>query len=137
MARHVVATAGEIPPGARKIVTVRGREIGVFNIGGEYFALLNRCPHQGGELCRGTLVGLVTSREPGRFDYSRPGEMLKCPWHGWEYDIRTGQSWCDPNDTRVKAYDVKLEPGETLVRGPFVAETFTVSVEQEYIVVEL
>jgi 3-phenylpropionate/trans-cinnamate dioxygenase ferredoxin subunit len=137
MARHVVATAGEIPPGGRKIVTVRGREIGVFNHGGEYFALLNRCPHQGGELCRGTLVGLVTSSEPGRFDYSRPGEMLKCPWHGWEYDIRTGQSWCDPNDTRVKAYEVTVEPGETLARGPFVAETFTVSVEQEYIVVEL
>ncbi|MBN8888950.1 MAG: 2Fe-2S ferredoxin [Rhodospirillales bacterium 70-18] len=137
MARHVVATAGEIPPGGRKIVTVRGREIGIFNHGGEYFALLNRCPHQGGELCRGTLVGLVTSREPGRFDYSRPGEMLKCPWHGWEYDIRTGQSWCDPNDTRVKAYEVTVEPGETLARGPFVAETFAVSVEQDYIVVEV
>ena len=137
MARHVVAAVGEIPPGGRKIVTVRGREIGVFNIGGEYFALLNRCPHQGGELCRGTLIGLVTSSEPGRFDYSRPGEMLKCPWHGWEYDIRTGQSWCDPNDTKVKAYEVTVEPGETLARGPFVAETFTVSVEQAYIVVEL
>ena len=137
MARHVVATAGEIPPGGRKIVTVRGREIGIFNHGGEYFALLNRCPHQGGELCRGTLVGLVTSREPGRFDYSRPGEMLKCPWHGWEYDIRTGQSWCDPNYTRVKAYEVTVEPGETLARGPFVAETFAVSVEQDYIVVEV
>ncbi|HTN12140.1 MAG TPA: Rieske (2Fe-2S) protein [Acetobacteraceae bacterium] len=137
MARHVVAAVGEIPPGERKIVTVRGREIGVFNIGGEYFALLNRCPHQGGELCRGTLIGLVTSSEPGRFDYSRPGEMLKCPWHGWEYDIRTGQSWCDPNDTKAKAYAVTVEPGETLARGPFVAETFTVSVEQAYIVVEL
>ncbi len=137
MARHVVATAAEIPPGGRKIVTVRGREIGVFNLGGEYFALLNRCPHQGGELCRGTLIGLVTSSEPGRFDYSRPGEMLKCPWHGWEYDIRTGQSWCDPNDTKAKAYAVTVEPGETLARGPFVAETFTVSVEQAYIVVEL
>lgn len=137
MARHVVATAAEIPPGERKIVTVRGREIGVFNLGGEYFALLNRCPHQGGELCRGTLIGLVTSSEPGRFDYSRPGEMLKCPWHGWEYDIRTGQSWCDPNDTKAKAYQVTVEPGGSLARGPFVAETFTVSVEQDYVVVEV
>lgn len=137
MTRHVVATIDEIPPGGRKIVTLRGREIGVFNQGGEYFALLNRCPHQGGELCKGTLVGLVTSGEPGRFEYSRPGEMLKCPWHGWEYDVRTGQSWCDPNDTRVKAYEVTVEPGATLAKGPFVAETFAVSVEQEYVVVEL
>ncbi len=50
---------------------MHGREIGVFNIGGEYFALLNRCPHQGGALCKGTLIGLVTSHEPGQFDYSR------------------------------------------------------------------
>jgi len=137
MARHVVAAVAEIPPGSRKIVTIRGREIGIFNHGGEFFALLNRCPHQGGELCKGTLVGLATSPEPGVFELSRRGEMLKCPWHGWEYDIRTGQSWCDPNDTKVRAYPVTVEPGEALVRGPFVAETFAVAVEQEYVVVDL
>jgi nitrite reductase/ring-hydroxylating ferredoxin subunit len=135
--RHVVATATEIPPGGRKIVTIRGREIGVFNHGGEYFALLNRCPHQGGELCKGTLVGLATSRQPGKFQWSRAGEMLKCPWHGWEYDIRTGQSWCDPNDTKVKAYDVTLEPGDALARGPFIAETFAVTIEESYVVVDV
>jgi 3-phenylpropionate/trans-cinnamate dioxygenase ferredoxin subunit len=137
MARHVVATAGEIPPGGRKLVRVAGREIGVFNLDGAYFALLNRCPHQGGDLCRGPTTGVVTSSEPGQFDYARPGEMLKCPWHGWEYDIRTGQSWCDPNDTKVRAYPVSVEPGETLAKGPFVAETFPVSVEQDYVVVDI
>jgi len=137
MARHVVAAAGEIAPGGRKLLTLSGREIGVFNHGGEYFALLNRCPHQGGALCKGTLVGLVTSKQPGRFDYSRAGELLKCPWHGWAYDIRTGQSWCDPDDTKVKSYEVTVEPGAALAKGPFVAETFAVSVEQDYIVVEV
>ncbi len=137
MARHVVAAAAEIPPGSRKIVTIRGRQIGVFNVHGEFYALLNRCPHQGGELCKGTLIGLALSPEPGVFELTRQGEMLKCPWHGWEYDIRTGQSWCDPNDTKVRAYPVTVEPGETLVRGPFVAETFAVAVEKEYIVVDV
>jgi len=137
MARHVVGSADEVPPGSRKLVTVAGREIGVFNVGGKYFALLNRCPHQGGALCKGLLVGMVTSSEPGRFDYSRSGELLKCPWHGWAYDIRTGQSWCDPDDTKVKAYEVTVEPGAVLAKGPFVAETFAVSVEQDYIVVEV
>jgi 3-phenylpropionate/trans-cinnamate dioxygenase ferredoxin subunit len=137
MARHIVAAAGEIPPGSRKLVTIRGREIGIFNHGGEYFALLNRCPHQGAELCKGTLIGLATSREPGHFELSRRGEMLKCPWHGWEYDIRTGQSWCNPNDTKVRVYPVAVEHGETLVKGPFVAETFQVAVEQDYIVVKV
>jgi 3-phenylpropionate/trans-cinnamate dioxygenase ferredoxin subunit len=137
MARHVVAAVGEIAPGGRKLFSLNGREIGIFNHRGEYFALLNRCPHQGGELCKGTLVGMVTSNEPGKFDYSRAGELLKCPWHGWAYDIRTGQSWCDPDDTKVKSYDVTVEPGAALVKGPFVAETFAVSVEQDYIVVEV
>ena len=137
MPRHVVGSIDEIPPGTRKLVTVNGREIGIFNLGGEFFALLNRCPHQGGALCKGTLVGLVTSSAPGTFDYSRPGEMLKCPWHGWEYDVRTGQSWCDPADTKVKAYQVTVEPGERLAKGPYVAETFTVQLEQAYIVIEV
>ena len=137
MARHVVATVAEIPPGSRRIVTVRGREIGVFNLGGSFYALLNRCPHQGAELCRGTLVGLATAREPGAIEWSRAGELLKCPWHGWEYDIRTGQSWCDPKDTKVRAYAVTVEPGAALARGPFVAETFTVAVEQDYVVIDV
>lgn len=137
MTKYIVGPADEIPPGTRTIKTINGRSIGIFNIAGEYFALLNRCPHQGAPLCLGTLVGLVTSSEPGKFDYARPGEMLKCPSHGWEYDVRTGQSWCDPKDTRVKAYEVTVEPGETLAKGPFVAETFAVAIEQDYIVIEV
>jgi 3-phenylpropionate/trans-cinnamate dioxygenase ferredoxin subunit len=137
MAQHVVATADEIPPGGRKLVTINGREIGIFNHGGAYFAILNRCPHQGGALCKGTLIGLVTSSEPGRFDYSRPGEMLKCPWHGWEFDIRTGQSYCDPHSVKARAYAVTVADGATLAKGPFVAETFSVSVESRYVLVEM
>jgi nitrite reductase/ring-hydroxylating ferredoxin subunit len=137
MPRHVVATTDEIPVGGRKLVTIRGREIGIFNHGGEYFAILNRCPHQGGELCKGTLIGLVTSTEAGRFDYSRPGEMLKCPWHGWEFDIRTGQSYCDPTKLKVRAYAVTVEEGAALAKGPFVAETFDVSVENRYVLIEM
>jgi 3-phenylpropionate/trans-cinnamate dioxygenase ferredoxin subunit len=136
MARTVVASVGEIPPGGRKIVDVGGREIGVFNLAGEFSALLNRCPHQGGKLCLGTVTGLVTSNEPGRFDYSRPGEMLKCPWHNWEYDIRTGQSWCDPGKAGVKTYPVAVENGAALVQGPYVAERFAVAIEQDYVVIE-
>ena len=132
-----MAPAAEIAPGERKLVSVAGRSIGIFNLGGEFFALLNRCPHQGGSLCRGQQVGLLLSREPGQYHYSRPGEMLRCPWHGWEFDIRTGQSWCDPKRTRVKSYPVAVEPGEALVKGPYQAETFPVSVEADYLVIDL
>ena len=61
MTRHVVAAAREIPEGGRKLVTVRGRPITIFNVKGEFFALYDRCPHEGGSLCRGKLTGLVRS----------------------------------------------------------------------------
>ena len=137
MARHVVAAVGEIPPGGRKLVELRGRRIALFHVAGEYFALTDRCPHEGGSLCAGRLTGLVRSSEPGRYEYSRPGEMLACSWHGWEFDIRTGQSYCDPDSIRARTYAVSVEPGEALAKGPFVAETFPVSVEGQYILVEV
>jgi 3-phenylpropionate/trans-cinnamate dioxygenase ferredoxin subunit len=157
MARYVVARAAEIPPGERKVLEVAGRSIGVFNVGGEYFALRNRCPHQGGPLCEGKLWGFLESSTPGDYRYSRQGEILRCPWHGWEYDLRTGQSYFDPAQVRVRSYEVRVEPGGTLApdtagaqpvagqrhdepgpqKGPYVAETYPVSVEEQYVVVEI
>lgn len=137
MSRHVVAAARDIPPGGRKLVTVRGRPIAVFNLDGAYYGLLNRCPHQGGSLCEGVLTGLLQSATPGEYSYSRKGEILRCPWHGWEFDIRTGQSYCDPERVRARAYPVELAHGQAVVEGPYVAETIAVSVEEDYIVVDV
>jgi 3-phenylpropionate/trans-cinnamate dioxygenase ferredoxin subunit len=137
MSRHVVAAVSELPPGSRKLVHVKGRPIAVFNIGGEYFGLLNRCPHQGGSLCDGVLTGLVESSGPGQYRYTRKGEILRCPWHGWEFDIRTGQSYCDPQRVRTKSYQVEIEPGTTVVQGPYVAETVPVRVEEDYVVIDV
>ncbi len=136
MARHVVAAVGEIPPGGRKIVTVRGREIGVFNLGGEFFALSDRCPHQGGSLCGGLVTGHVSSPGPGLYTYERRGEMIRCPWHYWEFDIRTGKSWFDPKRVQVRQFPAHVESGAALVEGPYTAETFSVRVEDAYVVVE-
>ena len=146
MARHVVATVDEIPPGERKIVEVDGRSIGVFNVGGEFLALRNTCPHQGGPLCLGLIGSLVIAARPGEYALSSPGEMLRCPWHGWEFDMRTGQSWFDPARTRVRSYPAAVADGAALAEdgllarlqaGPYVAETYAVSVERQYVLVEL
>jgi nitrite reductase/ring-hydroxylating ferredoxin subunit len=137
MSRRVLARAIEIPPGTSKIVTAMGRQIGLFNVGGEFFALSNRCPHQGAELCKGWVVGLVQSDGPGEYRVTRPGEFLRCPWHGWEFDIRTGQSWCDPKTMKARNFKVQVEPGAELVKGPYVAETFPVTVEEDYLVIDL
>ncbi len=137
MSRHVVATVDEIAPGTNKVVMVKGREIAVFNVKGEFFALLNRCPHQGAPLAHGRLVGLAELDMPGSYRVSRQGEMLRCPWHGWEYDMRTGQSWCDPSSVALRQYPVVVEPGERIAKGPYVVESFAVTVERDYVVVEV
>ena len=136
MATHVVAAVDEIPPGKRKLVDVSGRAIIVFNLGGEFYALGNRCPHRGGRLNDGIQTGLVESKTPGEYCYSRPGELIKCPWHGWAFDIRTGRSWCDPNHIRARQFPVTVKAGLELVEGPYRAESFPVRVENDYVVVE-
>jgi 3-phenylpropionate/trans-cinnamate dioxygenase ferredoxin subunit len=148
MAQYVVATVEEIPPGGRKIVEVAGRSIGVFNIGGAFFALRNRCPHQGGPLCQGPVGGLVVSPYPGEYVFTRPGEIVRCPWHGWEFDIRTGASWVEPERLRVRRYRVIVDGAQAaaaeeqqappgLERGPYTAEVYPVSVEQRRVIVEI
>ncbi|HEV8635591.1 MAG TPA: Rieske 2Fe-2S domain-containing protein, partial [Chloroflexota bacterium] len=134
-----------------------GRSIGVFNLGGEFFALRNRCPHQGGPLCEGRVWGALEAERPGEFRYSRGGEILACIWHGWEFDIRTGQSWCDPARLRVRRYEVEVETGAAIaapggsaagdpdpeapapgvVKGPYLAETYAVTAEDDYLVIEV
>jgi nitrite reductase/ring-hydroxylating ferredoxin subunit len=140
--RYVVARVGEIPPGERRIVTIDGRSVGVFNVGGRYYALRNSCPHQGAPLCTGTVLGSVTSSQPGEYLYDAEHALLTCPWHNWEFDLATGQSWFDPHKTRVKPYDVVVESGRSLaeggdgrVPGPYVVETLTVTIDDDFVVV--
>jgi Ferredoxin subunits of nitrite reductase and ring-hydroxylating dioxygenases len=136
MARHIVARTTEIPPGGNKVVGVDGRDIVVFHVNGEFFALLNRCPHEGAPLDKAACVARLTSPEPGV--YQRRGSANSAlPWHGWEFDMRNGQSWFDPKRVKVRTYPVVIEDGETLAKGPYVAETFPVHIEDSYVIVEV
>jgi 3-phenylpropionate/trans-cinnamate dioxygenase ferredoxin subunit len=137
MPRHVVARVDEIGPGGRKCVKINGRGVIVFNVKGEFFALSETCPHKGGSLAKGIITGLVKADQPGAYEHTRQGEIVRCPWHQWEFDIKTGRSYCDPRRMRLMKYDVKVEPGASLVEGPYVAETFKVEVEGDYVVVEM
>lgn len=137
MTRFVVAEVGEIPSGSSKRLMLKGRPVAVFNAKGEFFALLDRCPHEGASLCRGGRVGLTRSSSPGTYDYTRAGEFIRCPWHGWEFDLRTGQSYCDPAKLQIRSFKVSVVEGAVLAEGPYVAETFPVSVENNYVLVDL
>ena len=133
--KHVVARADEIPPGGRRIVEVANRSIGVFNVDGEFYGLRNRCPHQGGPLCEGRLLGALEADRPGEYRWSPVRRILSCPWHGWEFDVTTGQSWCDPGRLRAARYETEVVEGRAM--GPYVAETYPLTVEDRYVVVEV
>jgi nitrite reductase/ring-hydroxylating ferredoxin subunit len=114
VATHVVARVDEIPPGGRKIVRLEGREVGVFNLDGEFYALKNSCPHQAARVCLGKIVGTTLPSEVYQFEYGHEGRILRCPWHSWEYDITTGQSVFDPQ-VRVVSYAVQIVGDEVVV----------------------
>ncbi|MGV6874547.1 Rieske (2Fe-2S) protein [Pseudochelatococcus sp. B33] len=135
MKKIVVCRVSEFPEGTRRLETIAGRPIVIFNVKGEFFALLNRCPHQAASLCHGVLTGVAESSEPGLIEYSRQGEMLRCPWHGWEFDVRTGQSWFNPLHTKVKLYPTEVRSGSELIKGDYKAETFEVELRDDYVVV--
>jgi nitrite reductase/ring-hydroxylating ferredoxin subunit len=147
----VVGRVSDFENGDRKIIDVNGKSVGVFRIDDRFYALRNRCPHQFGPLCVGTLAPRAISDGPGDVKMDSGPPLLACPWHGWEYDIATGQSFMGPGRGNMAAhtYDVNVLPGSELahaegsqtqpdgrVPGPYVAETVPVSVEQDYVVVE-
>lgn len=139
MGRHVVGRVGEITPGGRKIVEAEGRSIGVFNVDGRFYALRNSCPHQAAPLCLGSIKGMTMPSKPGEYIWARDGEILRCPWHGWEFDILTGRSIFNPHRTRVKAYDVTVEAvGEADAEPEDESvETFEVRVEDGWVILHI
>jgi 3-phenylpropionate/trans-cinnamate dioxygenase ferredoxin subunit len=131
----VVAPLTEFPPNTRRIVRVGSREIGVFRVDDRFYAVRNRCPHQGGPLCIGRIFARIVSERPGEFTLAGGPPLLVCPWHGWQYDVATGQSYAR-GDPRVKSYGVSVASGSELVEGPYVVETYPVTVTEQYVVLE-
>ncbi|MEX2544682.1 MAG: Rieske (2Fe-2S) protein [Phycisphaeraceae bacterium] len=109
--RHVICSVDDLPPGERRIVEIGDRSIGVFNVAGTFHALRNVCPHQRAPLCKGRVTGTNLPSRPGEFHWAKEGEIIRCPWHNWEFDITTGQSVFNPHKMRVKAYQVAVETG--------------------------
>lgn len=95
MAEWFVAKASELADGDRRIVTAGKREIGVFHKDGAYHAYANTCLHQGGPACEGLLINnVVDVVTPDRLYHGQTfGDDVHfvCPWHGYEYDIKSGE----------------------------------------------
>jgi nitrite reductase (NADH) small subunit len=119
MGRHVVGTLADLPPGSRRIVPLGGPAgIGVYNVGGAFYALRNICPHEGAPLCLGPQRGRVRAELDGdryRIVSEREGEVVVCPWHEWEFDLTTGRALHDPRQ-RVKTYPVEVDGDEVAIQ---------------------
>jgi nitrite reductase (NADH) small subunit/3-phenylpropionate/trans-cinnamate dioxygenase ferredoxin subunit len=100
-----VATVEDIPPGTGRTVEVHGVWIALFNVEGSFYAVDNTCPHAGGPLGEGHLEGHV----------------VKCPWHGWQFNVQTGERPENPNIT-VACCPVRIEGNQVQVALP---ENFT------------
>ena len=94
-----VARADDLPPGRSRLVTVDGRLVGLFNIGGAFYAIDNVCLHRGGPLSDGQLIG----------------RLVTCPWHGWQYDVTTGSLVQDPS-VGVDTHETRVSDGDVQVR---------------------
>jgi 3-phenylpropionate/trans-cinnamate dioxygenase ferredoxin subunit len=146
MPKFVVGRVDAVPPGAQTRVVAGRRGIAIFNVAGTFYALRDACPHQGACLSSGVVLGHVTSQAPGQYEFDAGRRVVKCPRHGYEYELATGRSWYPGARDHVRAYEVSVEPGSEVLdagigtapgRGPLRAEVIPISVEDEYIVVEV
>ncbi len=107
--QHLLAKIGDIAPGARKIVTIKNKTIGVFDLAGEYVAVLNICPHALAPICAGLLRGTTLPVDKREFVWGLDGRILVCPWHAWEFELPSGR--CMTDDRHLKIYPVIVEEG--------------------------
>jgi len=112
--KEFACAVSEVPRNAAKIVDLKNRSIGIFNVKGSYHALLNVCPHRGAALCEGPVSGTTCPTQGRDFVYGRENEIVRCAWHGWEFDILTGEFLVNPK-IKARTYPVTVEDGAIYV----------------------
>lgn len=104
----------DLQAGERRILEVDGKSIGIFNVNGDYFAMHNRCPHMAGPICAGPITGTALPTNGNQFVYGKQNELVRCGWHGWEFEIKTGQCLV-VEKVRAKTYEVTVDDGELVL----------------------
>ncbi len=111
---HYAADLDELEGTDRLLTEVNGLEVAVFRVEDDLYAVSNYCVHQGGPACEGRVSGILTVDDEGELIYDRNGEIVSCPWHGWEFDIRTGEHLANPR-YRLPTFDVLVHDGEIYI----------------------
>jgi nitrite reductase (NADH) small subunit len=126
-----IGAASEFSDPGRKIVGFGNFEVGVFKLDGEFYAYLNLCPHMGGPVCQGKMIAKVEEiiaddRTSKGMAFSKTKMHIVCPWHGFEFDIRTG---IHPGNARARLRKIKVQvtDGEVVIAVPDEREAATTS----------
>ena len=113
--RHLVGTVAELRRDRWRVVEIGGRPVGVVSVGDSFYAFHDRCPHMGPSMCRGTVSGTFLPAAPHDLVYGKHDRVIRCPWHGWEFDLETGRSLLEPERVGLRTYSVTVEDGEVFV----------------------
>jgi len=119
MISYKVAAVEDFAEGDRRVVICGDKEVGVFRLQGQFYGWHNRCAHQAGPVCQGRVMQRVV--EPvdagGRTGfqlYDEDETHIICPWHGWEFSIKTGQHPGNPR-MRLRKVAVEIRDGDVYV----------------------
>jgi nitrite reductase/ring-hydroxylating ferredoxin subunit len=119
LVRHHVGAVEDFAEATFKVFDLGGRPVGVVKTEQGFFAVRNRCPHQGADICAGTVGGTMVSSQPHEYEYRGDTLVVACPWHRWEFELESGVSFGRVTNKRLVTYGVEVEDGEVyvLLRG--------------------
>jgi nitrite reductase (NADH) small subunit len=121
-----IGSASEFADPGRKVVAFERFEVAIFKLDGEFFAYLNHCPHMGGPACQGKMIAKVEEviagdRTSKGMIFSKSNMHVVCPWHGYEFDIRTGVHPGNPG-ARLRKITIAVSCGDVIIGLPDVGE---------------
>jgi len=111
---HHIGPVDDLQVGESLLVEVNGIEIAIYHTENGFFAMSNYCVHQGGPMCEGPVTGTVSQNADGELTYDSTQKVVKCPWHGWEFELETGEHLSRPQYSQP-TYDVETRDGELYV----------------------
>jgi nitrite reductase (NADH) small subunit len=111
-----VAKTADLKDTGGLLVRIGGVEIGLFRVGGAVKAWRNHCPHMGAPVCRGAVTGTMLTSAVYQYAPGRDGEILQCPWHGWEFDLTDGRHLAPGSPARLRGYPIRIVGDSVLVQ---------------------
>jgi nitrite reductase/ring-hydroxylating ferredoxin subunit len=115
LVRHHVGSEEDFPDTQFRVFELEGRPVGVVKTPRGFYAVRNRCPHQGADVCAGTVGGTMVAAGPHEYRYSEDVMVVACPWHRWEFELQTGASFGGITNKKLVTYPVEVEDGQVYV----------------------